>query len=62
MIKYHGMLRGSGAGLAAVIQMDASARFLLDRQEVVDLTPVVPASKTAYVWRRLFLTGKGHRA
>ena len=62
MMKNHGMLRGSGPGLAAVIQMDASVGFLLDRQEALDMEPILPASHKAYIWRRVFLKGKGHRA
>lgn len=55
------MLRGSGAGLAAVIRIDTTVGFLLDRQEVINLSPMPPASSAGYVWKRVFLRGKGHR-
>jgi len=55
------MLRGSSAGLAAIIQIDTTVGFLLDRQEVIDLARVSPAADKGYVWRRVFLKGHGHR-
>ena len=61
MIKSQVMVRGSSAGLAAVIQMGTTASFLNDRREAVSLAPVGPTS-AGYVWRRIFLKGKGHRA
>ena len=61
-MKSHQLLRGSGAGLAAIIQVDTTVSFLLDRQEVIDLTPILPSSNAGYVWRRVFLKGKSHRA
>lgn len=60
-MKSHAMLRGSGPGLAAIIQVDTTVSFLLDRQQVINLAPMAPAAKTGYVWRRVFLKGKGHR-
>lgn len=60
-MKSHAILRGSSPGLAAIIQIDTTVSFLLDRQQVINLTPIVPASKTGYVWRRVFLRGKSHR-
>ena len=62
MMKDTGMLRGSTSALAAVIHMDATVGFLGDRSEVVDLAPIFPASKAGYIWKRVFLKGKGHRA
>ncbi|MBI3552981.1 MAG: hypothetical protein HY077_10740 [Elusimicrobia bacterium] len=61
MMKSNAMLRGSSAGLAAVIQVDTTVGFLLDRQQAVDLAPI-GSSPSGYVWRRVFLQGKGHRA
>ena len=61
MMKSHSLLRGSGAGVAAIIQVDTTVSFLLDRQEVINLSPM-PASNAGYVWKRVFLRGNGHRA
>ena len=58
MIKSQAMVRGSSAGLAAVIQMGTTVGFLSDRREAVSLAPVGPATP-GYVWRRIFLNGKG---
>ena len=54
------MLRGSGAGLAAIIKVDTTIGFLTQRKEGIDLSPS-PAKEPAYVWKRVFLKGKGHR-
>ena len=59
-MKSHPLLRGSGAGLAAVIHVGATVGFLTERQQVIDLSPIVPASNAGYVWKRVFLRGKGH--
>ena len=61
-MKIHEMLKASSAGLAAVIRVGTTANFLLDRQQAVGLAPIHPASKVGYIWRRVFLRGKGHRA
>lgn len=61
-MKSHPMLRGSGPGLAAIIQVDTTVGFLIDRQQVIDLAPIFPASKTGYVWKRIFLKARGNRA
>lgn len=58
-MKSHGMVRGSGAGLAAIIQVDTTVSFLADRQQIIDLARVAPAGDTSYVWKRVFLRGKG---
>ena len=62
MKKRHAWLGGSGAGLSAIIELDAKMSFLLDRQQAINLTPLVPASPGGYIWRRVFLRGNGHRA
>ncbi len=58
-MKSNVMVRGSGAGLAAVIQIDTTIGFLADRQQVIDLTRVSPAASASFVWKRVFLRGKG---
>ena len=60
MMKSHAMLKGSAPGLAAIIQVDTTVGFLLDRQQVINLSPILPVSNTGYVWKRVFLKGKGH--
>ncbi len=57
-MKNHQLLRGSGAGLGAVMQVDTTVSFLLDRQNVIDLAPAGPATNAGYIWRRVFLRGK----
>ena len=61
-MKSHVMLRGSSAGLAAMIQVDTTCSFLLDRQQVINLVPIYPSARTGFVWKRVFLKGKGHKA
>ena len=60
-MKNHGMVNGSSAGLAAVIQAENAASFLLDRQQAIDLVPIHPAANGGYVWKRVFLKGRNHR-
>ena len=55
------MLKGSSAGLAAIIHVDTTISFLSDRQQVINLAPILPASNSGYVWKRVFLRGRGHR-
>ncbi len=59
MMKSHAVL-GSSRGLAAIIQVGTTVGFLDERHEVIDLAPIVPASNSGYVWRRVFQrrTGK----
>ena len=54
-MKSHQLLRGSGSGLAAVLQVDTTIGFLMDRQQVIDLAPAGPAANSGYVWKRVFL-------
>jgi len=53
-MKSHAALSGSSAGLAAVIKMDTTVGFLLNRQETIDLYPLIPVSNSGYVWRKVF--------
>lgn len=57
MMKNNAMLRGSGAGLAAIIRVDTTVGFLAGRAEGIDLTPS-KAPDAGYVWRRVFLKRK----
>lgn len=56
-MKNHAMINGSSAGLAILMQADSAVSFLLERQQVINLVPMMPASKTGYVWKRVFLRG-----
>ena len=58
-MKNNAWLKGSGAGLAAVIQVDTTVGFLSDRESGIDLAPLDPEALDAYVWKRVFLRGKG---
>lgn len=60
-MKRHVMLNGSSSGLAAMIQVDSTVSFLLDRQQVINLVPIYPASSAGYVWKRVFLRNKGQK-
>lgn len=55
MMKNGGLLKGSSAGLAAVIHLDTTVGFLADRQQVIDLTPLKPENREGYVWKQVFL-------
>lgn len=58
-MKTHVLLNGSSAGLAVVINVDTTVGFLSDRQEVINLSPIVPRINSGYVWRRVFQRRKG---
>jgi len=47
-------LSGSSVGLAAVLRLDTTVGFLQDREETIDLAPIVPAGNTGYIWRKIF--------
>ena len=47
-------LSGSSAGLAAVMHLDTTVGFLQDREETIDLAPIVPIGNSGYIWRRIF--------
>lgn len=57
MMKNQAMLRGSGAGLAAIIKVDTTVGFLSDRKQVISLSPSDTHPST-YIWRRIFLRAK----
>ena len=58
MMRSHVGWRGSSVALAAVTQMAMAAGFMIQRRRVVDLVPVSQPRKDAYVWRRIFLSGR----
>ena len=58
-MKNHQLLRGSSAGLSAFIQVNTAVGFLLAREQAVGMEPMGPAGGAGYVWRRVFLKGKG---
>lgn len=61
-MKNHAVVNGSSAGLAFMIQADAAASFLSERQSGINLVPIYPAAQGGYVWKRVFLRGRGgHR-
>ena len=47
-------LSGSSVGLAAVLRLDTSVGFLQDREETIDMAPMVPLNNSGYIWRRVF--------
>lgn len=61
MMKNNAWLRGSGTGLAAIINASTKIGFLSDRQQGIDLAPAGSEQTPGYVWKRVFLRGKGSR-
>jgi hypothetical protein len=57
MMKNQSMLRGSGAGLAAIIKVDTTVGFLENRKQFVSLSPSETHPST-YIWRRIFLRAR----
>lgn len=50
----------SNATPSALRKLDTTVAFLLDRREgVVDLAPAGRRAGSAFVWRRVFLKGRG---
>jgi hypothetical protein len=47
-------LSGSSVGLAAVMRLDTTVGFLQDREETIDLAPIVPVGNCGYIWRKIF--------
>lgn len=54
-MKNHALINGSSAGLAAMIQVDSTVSFLVERQQVISLVPILPSNNEGYVWKRVFL-------
>ena len=51
----------SNAAVSAMMKLDTTVSFLLDRKEGVDLAPTGRQAGSAFVWRRVFLKGRGRR-
>ena len=61
MIKNTAFLNGSSMAMAALTKLDTTVSFLLDRCQTVAVSPVGRVNTPGYVWRRVFLKGRGHR-
>ena len=59
MMKSMSFLSGSAAAMAALTKLDTTVSFLLDRRQTVAVSPVGKVTSPGYVWRRVFLKGKG---
>lgn len=51
----------SNAAVSAMTKLDTTVAFLLDRKMGVDLAPAGRQAGSAFVWRRVFLKGRGRR-
>lgn len=59
MMKNMSFLSGSSLAMAALTKLDTTVSFLLDRRQTVAVSPMGKVSSPGYVWRRVFLRGKG---
>ncbi|MEK7389159.1 MAG: hypothetical protein AAB036_05645 [Elusimicrobiota bacterium] len=59
MMKNSSFLSGSSLALAALAKLDTTVSFLLDRRQTVAVSQVGRVSSPGYVWRRVFLKGRG---
>lgn len=57
-MKNTSFLSGSSPAMAAFAKMGATVSFLVDRRQVVALSPVGKVNSPGYVWRRVFLKGR----
>ncbi|MDD5658309.1 MAG: hypothetical protein PHF00_13740 [Elusimicrobia bacterium] len=53
-MKRNTALSGSSSGLAAILGLDTAVGFLLDREQTIDLSPLVAVSNRGYVWRKVY--------
>jgi hypothetical protein len=60
-MKNHNLVNGSSAGLAALIQVDTTVSFLSERQQGINLVPLMPMETGGYVWKRVFLRRQNGR-
>lgn len=58
-MKSNSFLSGSTVAMSALRKLDTTVSFLLDRRQTVAVSPVGKISTPGYVWRRVFLKGKG---
>lgn len=58
MMKNTSFLSGSAVAMSALMKLDTTVSFLLDRRQTVAVSPVGRISTPGYVWRRVFLKGR----
>ncbi|MDD5302085.1 MAG: hypothetical protein PHS14_03165 [Elusimicrobia bacterium] len=58
-MKSNSFLSGSTVAMSALRKLDTTVSFLLDRRQTVAVSPVGKINTPGYVWRRVFLKGKG---
>ncbi len=58
MMKNTSFLSGSTVAMSALMKLDTTVSFLLDRRQTVAVSPVGKISTPGYVWRRVFLKGR----
>ena len=58
-MKNAAFLSGSSIAMAALTKLDTTVSFLLDRRQTVAVSQVGRVSSPGYVWRRIFLKGRG---
>jgi len=58
-MKHNSFLSGATAAVSAMMKLDTTVSFLVDRRQTVAVSPVGKISSPGYVWRRVFLKGKG---
>ena len=61
MMKNTSFLSGSSIAMAALTKLDTTVSFLLDRRQTLSVSPVGRITSPGYVWRRVFLKGRGPR-
>lgn len=59
MIKNSSFLSGATTAMSALMKLDTTVSFLVDRRQTVAVSPVGKISSPGYVWRRVFLKHKG---
>lgn len=59
MTKNATFLSGSSIAMAALAKLDTTVSFLLDRRQIMAVSPVGKTISPGYVWRRIFLKGRG---
>ncbi len=59
MMKNTSFMSGSSIAMAALTKLDTTVSFLLDRRQTLSVSPVGRITSPGYVWRRVFLKGRG---
>jgi len=57
MMKNNSFLSGAAVAMSALMKLDTTVSFLVDRRQTVAVSPVGKVSSPGYVWRRVFLKG-----